>query len=213
MTLRSKVNLKTRRMLWALFAVPLLLGLVACTGIPVTSLPRLYSLQGQILDIQPSDFMLAIQMDERMAPPASAVPVMHLAIKPQEPGAFEAVDKKLPMQWASQTPKSLGLQAADKGRRWLVFDFPAASQAELTRLQIQFKSVQAQRKGKSGGSISVGIAQDGVAVNAPALAGTRWESWLQTSKAQGFFELWSGTVASLLKAASDAKAKEAAAVR
>ena len=213
MTQRLGPSSKSQRLLWALLAVPLLWGLVACSGIPVSSLPRLYGLQGQILDLEPSDFLLAIQMDERMAPPASAVPVMHLAIKPQEPGSFEAVDKALPMQLAIQTPKSLGLKAADKGRRWLVFDFSAASQAELRRLQAHFKSIQVQRKGKSGGSISIGIAQDGVAVNTPALAGTRWESWLQTSKAEGFFELWSGTVASLLKAANDAKAKEAAAVR
>lgn len=201
---------KINRMFVACLVMPLLVGLTACSGIPVRSLPKLYSLQSQILDIQPSELMVAIQMDERMAPRADAVPVMHLTLKPQEPGAFEVVDKKLPMQLVNQTPASLGLQAPEKGRRWLVFDFPAVSQAELKRLQSHFKSVQVQRKGKSGGSISVGIAQDGVAINSPTFASTRWESWLQTSKAEGFFELWSGTVASLLKAAGDTKAKEKA---
>jgi hypothetical protein len=35
----------------------------------------------------------------------------------------------------------------------------------------------------------------------PALAHTRCESWLQTSAREGFYELWSGTIADLLKAA------------
>jgi hypothetical protein len=53
--------------------------------------------------------------------------------------------------------------------------------------------------------VSVGISQEGVAPTDPALANTRWESWLQTSRREGFFELWSGTVAALLEQAETAK--------
>jgi hypothetical protein len=47
----------------------------------------------------------------------------------------------------------------------------------------------------------VGIFQEGVAAKDPALVNTRWDSWLQTSRREGFFELWSGSIAELLKRA------------
>ena len=49
-----------------------------------------------------------------------------------------------------------------------------------------------------------------VAPTDPALANTRWESWLQISRREGYFELWSGTVAALLEQADAARAKKAA---
>ena len=72
-----------------------------------------------------------------------------------------------------------------------------ATQAELSRIQAQFKRVKEERKGKSGGTVQIGIAQENVAAKNPELASTKWESWLQTSKADGFFELWTGTLGEL----------------
>ena len=179
--------------------------LSACSGIPISSVPKLLSLQSQLIELDPGQFMVAIAVDARMSPPADAVPVMHLAIKPQEEGAFTPVERKLPMQWSGIAPVSLGLAPAAPGRRWLVYSFTPESAALLRQTQASFKSIQAQRQGKSGGSVSLGIAQDGVAVRSPQFADTRWESWLQTSQSQGFYQLWSGTVAGLLKAAQDDK--------
>lgn len=174
-------------------------GLAACGGIPLRSIPQLMALQGRLLDANPGDFMLAIQADARMSPPPGAVPVMHLAIRPREANAFEAVEKSLPMRLAVSSANAKGLAPVPAHRRWFIYSFTPESQAELRRIQDQFKRIQAEQKGKGGGSVSIGIAQEGVAARDPALADTRWESWLQTSRQDGFFELWSGTIADLLK--------------
>jgi hypothetical protein len=52
-------------------------------------------------------------------------------VPPREPGAFESVDKKLPLQMAVASISTLGLAAPPAGRRWLIYSLPAATQAEL----------------------------------------------------------------------------------
>jgi hypothetical protein len=179
-----------------------LAGLIAaCTGIPLRSIPRLMKLQEQLLDANPSEFMLAIQVDARVTPPAGAVPTLQMAIKPATAGAFEPIDKKLPMRFAIASGNSLGLATPPANRRWLIYSLPPESQAELQRLQAFFKRLQAQGGSGRGGSLALGISQEGLAVRDPALANTKWETWLQTTRQDGFFELWSGTIADLLKQA------------
>jgi hypothetical protein len=193
-----------RRSIVCFAALLIALSLVACSGIPLRSLPRLMSLQDTLLEMNPAEFMLAIQSDARMTPPAGATPVMHVTIRPRVDGAFDAVEKTLPMRFtvsSAEANNAKGLAPAPARRRWLIYSFTPESQAELTRIQNYFKRLQAQQQGKGGGSVAVGIAQEGVAARDPALANTRWESWLQTSVREGFYELWSGTVAELLKQA------------
>lgn len=179
--------------------------LTACSGIPLSSMPRLMRLQHELLEAKPTEFMLAIQADARMTPGSGATPFMHVSIRPAEAGAFASAERKLPMRLAVTSASALGLATPAADRRWFIYSFPPESQAELARMQGYFKRVEVERRGKSGGSVSVGISQDGVASTDPALANTRWESWLQTSRREGFFELWSGTVAALLKQAETAK--------
>ena len=190
------------RMIGACIALLVLASLiVSCGGIPLRSLPRLMKLQDQLLDANPSEFMLAIQVDARVTPPAGAVPILQMAIKPAVAGAFEPIDRKLPMRFAIASSNSLGLATPPSNRRWLIYSLPPESQAELQRLQASFKRLQAQGGSNRGGSVALGISQEGLAVRDPALANTKWETWLQTTKQDGFFELWSGTIADLLKAA------------
>lgn len=185
--------------------------LAACGGIPLSSMPRLMSLQHELLDADPAEFTLAIQADARIAPRPDSTPYLQVSIRPAEAGAFAPVEKALPMRLAVTSASVPGLAAPGADRRWFIYGFPPESQAELARIQRHFKGIQAERRGKSGGSVSVGISQDGVAPTDPALADTRWESWLQTSRREGYFELWSGTVAALLQQAETARAKRAAA--
>lgn len=175
-----------------LFAV-----LAGCGGIPLKSIPRLFKLQDQLLTLNPAEFMVAIQADTRMLPPVGGVPTLNIAIQPKHVGDFAPVDKKIAMQLAVSNGPALGLDRPPAGRRWLVYSFPAASQAELAAIQTTFKRIKADNEAKGskgGGSITVGIAQENVATADAALDNTRWESWLQTSAQDGFFELWSGTV-------------------
>jgi hypothetical protein len=180
------------------------LAMVACTGVPLRSVPRLMQLNQQLMDANPAEFMVALQVDARMVPPLGAVPLLQLKIAPREPGAFEVIDKKLPLQLAVASISTQGLDAPGSGRRWLIYSLPVASQAELRQIQSFIKTERAQTKPK-GGSLSVGIEQDALLVNNPALSDTRWETWLQTVKQEGFFEVWSGTPAQLQKMAADAK--------
>jgi hypothetical protein len=185
-----------------IIALLLISLLAACTGIPMRSLPKLMKLQGELLTANPAEFMLAIQLDARMVPAPGAVPVLQLAIRPSKPGAFDAIDKKLPMRFTVASANTLGLPIPTADRRWLVYSLPAESQSELAQIQSYFKRIEAKKQENGGGSVSVGIAQEGVAAKDPAFAATRWESWLQVSRQEGFFELWSGSVAELLKRAN-----------
>jgi hypothetical protein len=181
----------------AIFTLSALVLLSGCGGIPLKSIPRLIKLQDQLLTLNPAEFMVAIQTDSRMLPPVGGVPTLDIAIQPKNVGDFASVDKKIPMQLALSNGPALGLERPTSGRRWLVYSFPAASQAELAAVQASFKKIKAENdaKGsKGGGSLTIGIAQENVATADAALDHTRWESWLQTAAKDGFFELWSGTV-------------------
>jgi hypothetical protein len=178
--------------------------LSACSGIPIRSIPRLMNLQGELLTLNPAEFKLAVQTDSSVAPPANSVPYLELSIKPERVGGFEPVAKKLPMRFeAAKFPA--GLSPAAKDRQWLTYSLSAESQIELMALQVRIKKLMAEKASNGGGSIAVGIHQDGLAPNDPRIANTRWDSWLQTDNRSGYFELWSGTVADLKAAAQKAK--------
>lgn len=187
-----------------LVSAALCLVLAACTGVPIRSLPRLMQLPKDLLDANPAELMVALQVDARMVPAAGAAPMLSIKVEPREPGGFEVIDKKLPMQVAVTASSNLGLEAPTAGRRWLLYSLPAVTQLELMRIQETIKHARAQPQHKSGGSVGVGITQDALAVTDPALSHTRWETWLQIRQRDGFFEVWSGTLAQVQKSA-DAK--------
>jgi hypothetical protein len=172
----------------------------ACGGIPIRSIPRLMSLQSELLTLNPSEFKLALQTDSKLVPPINSVPQLELIVKPEKVGGFEPISKMLPMRFEAST-SPVGLSAAPKDRRWLTYSLNPESQVELKALQVRIKKLMAEKTTNGGGSISVGILQDGLAPDDPRLAKTRWDSWLQTDTKSGFFELWSGTVDELKAAA------------
>ena len=191
------------------FATLVLISLLAaCSGIPLRSLPRLVNLQQELMQANPAEFMFAVQVDARMTPPPGAVPMLQLAIRPNEAGAFEAIDKKLPMRFAIASANAPGRAPAAADRRWLIYAFPPESQAELLRIQDYFKHLQTREHGKGGARVSVGIHQEGLAARDPALVDTHWESWLQTSRREGYYELWSGPLGELLKLGDSKKSNE-----
>ena len=73
--------------------------LAACSGIPLRSMPRLMQLQQDLLNANPAEFTVAVQVDSRMVPPPGAAPVMQLDVRPREPGAFDAIERNLPMRF------------------------------------------------------------------------------------------------------------------
>ena len=124
-----------KKLIISLLTVSLLVLLPGCMGIPLRSLPRLVKLPEQLLTLNPAEFMLAIQTDTRMLPPAGASPTLDITIQPKNVGDYAPVDKKIPMQLAESQGVALGLERATAGRRWLIYSFPAASQAELAAIK------------------------------------------------------------------------------
>lgn len=168
-------------------------ALAACGGIPLRSLPRLAQLSGQMLDANPAHFMVALQVDARLTPPAGAVPYLLLKLTPKVAGAFEPVDKKLALAMSSTGGATLGLDAPGPGRRWLVYSLPPATQAELQKVQAMVRLAQAQPGYQRGGSLAMGVEQNDLAVADHALARTKWSTWMQIKQSEGFFEVWNGT--------------------
>ena len=176
-------------------------ALAACGGIPLTSLPRLAQLSGQLLEADPAQFMVALQVDARVVPPPGAVPLLHIQLKPKVEGAFAPVDRKLPLALTTATSATLGLDAPGPGRRWLVYSLPPATQAELKKVQATVKQAQAQPGYQRGGTLARGVEQKDLAVTDPALARTKWSTWMQVKQSEGFFEVWNGTPEEIRKLA------------
>lgn len=174
----------------------LCLVLAACSGVPIRSLPRLAQLPQVLLDAEPAEFVVALQVDARLVPPPGAVPLLVLKLVPREPAAFEPLDKQLPLQVATASAAP-GLATAPQGRRWLIYTMPPATQAELRRVQDIIKQARSAPQGKGGGSLSVGVSQESLATTDPVLSQTRWDTWLQARRSDGFFEVWSGSLAQL----------------
>jgi hypothetical protein len=100
---------------------------------------------------------------------------------------------------------TLGLAAPTAGRRWLIYSMPPETQAEMRRIQSVILRAKALPNNQGSASLGVGVAQDSLAVTEPALANTRWDTWLQTRQRDGFFEAWVGTPAQIQAMAAKAK--------
>ena len=168
-------------------------GLAACGGIPLSSLPKLVQLSSQLLDADPAQFIVALQVDARVAPPPGAVPLLQIQLQPKVEGAFAPLDRKLPLALTTATSATLSLDAPGPGRRWLVYSLPPATQAELQKVQAMVKQAQAQPGYQRGGRLALGVEQKDLAVTDPALARTRWSTWMQVKQSEGFLEVWNGT--------------------
>lgn len=140
--------------------------------------------------------MIAIQSDARVSPPPGSSPVLNVDIKPDADSNFPRVQRMLYMQAADWSTRYRGLDPAPPARKWLVYSFTPESAAELRRIQSTFRDLKGKAK---GGSVTLGISQDAVAARNPELSETKWESWIQASRADGFFKLWSGTIGELLR--------------
>lgn len=182
-----------------LFSFALCAALAGCGGVPLRALPRLAQLSSSLLVASPAEFMVALQVDARLTPPPGAVPLLVLKLTPKVAGAFEPIDKKLPMQLAVVSGATLGLDAPAAGRRWLIYSLPPATQAELQRVQTTVRQAQAAPGYQRGGNLAMGVEQDSLVTTDPTLARTRWDTWLQVKRSEGFFEVWSGTLAELQK--------------
>ncbi len=166
--------------------------LSACSGVPLTSVPRLLALRTELLVANPAEIMLAVQADERLVPARGRVPTLDFDIHPEEAGAFEPVQRSVPMRLKAGGALPSGLPDAGAGRHWMIYDFGPEAQKDVAALQARIKQIRAERQGKTGGSLGIAVVQDGLVPSDSRLGRTLWQSWLQTSAKTGFFEFWTG---------------------
>ncbi len=194
-----------RQIFYRLVLCTALAAMTACGGVPLRSLPRLMQMQNEVLGMNPAEFMVALQVDARLVPPADAVPLLVIKLEPRYPSVVEPIDKKLPLKVAVASVGTLGLAAPPAGRRWLIYSMPPDTQAEMRRIQSVVLRAQALPNHQGSASLAMGVAQDSLAVTEPVLANTRWDTWLQTKQRDGFFEVWVGTPAQIQAMAAKAK--------
>jgi hypothetical protein len=156
------------------------------------------TLKSSIVQDNPADFALAIQIDKRMIVTPQAAPALLLKVTPSGGSSIPAADLRLPLI-LSVTPDP-SLPPAGAGRLWLMYTLPKEAQQQVLRVREAYrKAISPDKKG--GITVGVGIEQEGLAVKNPALAQTEWSSWLRTARERGFFELWSGSVGDLISQA------------
>lgn len=199
----TEATTMNKRLTLLILAAALLL--TACGGIPLRAIPRLLQFSNSMLEANPAEFSVALQVDARVAPPVHAVPRLKIQLTPKTPGAYEPVDKTLPLERNPTASGAIGLDPAPKGRQWLVYSLPPETQAELSRIQTTVRRAQAQPGYQKGGQLSLAIEQTELALTDPTLTHTRWETWLQAKRSEGFFEVWSGTPAQILQQANARK--------
>lgn len=180
-------------------------AVASCGGIPISALPKLASLPGQLLEMDPAQLRVALQVDARIAPPPDVVPRLHLLVKPKVAGAFEVVDRKLPLALQNATTAVPGLPPPGAGRRWLVYSLPPASQTEVQRIQAMVRQTRAQPDAQRGGSIALGIEQKDLAPVDPVLDRTRWSTWFRVREHDGYFEVWRGDAGEVRRLADAAR--------
>lgn len=189
--------------LFARCAVMLLAAglLVACAGVPLSTMGYLATRGGQALEGDPAGFAVAIQHDARMPLAAEAAPELQIRIAPKEAGAFPVIDERMRMRQVALEPVALGLPAADSGMRWRVYVLKPEQVERMRAVQLEFRTRREAPGGKAGGSLSIGVGIESLASGANPPDGLRLESWLRLLREDGFRKLWSGSVGDLHAAA------------
>ncbi len=186
----------------SLCLLALITSLAGCMGVPIRSLPHLMSLQTEIMTANPAEMMFAVQTDATVPFPRDGAPVLILIAAPVTKDAFATLRAELPMQqMTSSNAAALGLPTQRTGQQVRVYGFSPEAQAKIAQVRKEFTQLREQAKGKGGGTLSVGMSQEGLLTDGAQFERAQWESWLQMTKAKGFFALWSGTMADLRKQA------------
>ena len=71
------------------------------------------------------------------------------------------------------------------------------TQAELRRVQALVRKAKSQPGYQRGWTMALEVGQKDLAITDPALAHTRWSTWMQVKRSEGFFEVRNRTPADL----------------
>lgn len=175
---------------------------VACAGVPLSTMGYLASRGGQALEGDPAGFSVAIQHDLRMPLAVDAAPELQIRIAPKEAGAFPVVEERMRMRPVVLEPLALGLPAAEPGMRWRVYALKPEQIERMRAVQAEFRARREAAGGKgAGGSLSIGVGMESLAAGSGVPDALRLESWLRLLREDGFRKLWSGSLGDLRAAA------------
>ncbi|MDE3010089.1 MAG: hypothetical protein KGI67_04315 [Pseudomonadota bacterium] len=87
--------------------------------------------------------------------------------------------------------------AAGGERPWLLFGLGSLARERLHAAQMRVRELQASRGGHDRTQVSLQIEQQDLLPRDQTFAGTRWEAWLRSSREEGFYPIWTGTVRDL----------------
>lgn len=178
-----------------LLALPLI---GAADGIPPRSLPRLIRLQDELATLDAAELRLAVQYDGRL-PALQGHPLLALSVRPAIPGAFAPIEERLPLQPLRSGQAEPGLPAATSQRPWLLFSLGRLAREHLHAAQARLRELQASRSGHDRTRVSLQIEQQDLLPRDPTFATTHWEAWLRSSREEGFYPIWTGTVQELAR--------------
>ena len=167
------------------------LALAGCAGVPVTTVARLATKgPDYLLDAQPLDLRVGLDVDERLKAAATKSPVLVAVLRSGD--GPPVLERNIPLV-VDTTPSDLqGLPSAGARRAWLVWRVEPAGASEFAEVQ---QRLRAMRSAKQKGSLGLGVKLDGIAEGFPQYTDTEVAIWMRIAPADGYYKMWSGRIA------------------
>jgi hypothetical protein len=170
-------------------------ALAGCAGVPLRTVARLRTIRPHdLLAADAREFGVALELDARVKTASGRAPVVDLALRPVDDGAFRALVLVLDCVVEPAAPRELGLRAARPGGHWLVYRLADDSARDLAIAQATIRDA---RDRKLRGTLSVGVRNDWIAEVHPIAVGSEASTWVRMKRSEGYFELWSGRIPAL----------------
>lgn len=170
-------------------------ALAGCAGVPLRTVARLRTVRpDDLLAADARDFGVALELDARVGIASGRAPIVDLALRPVDEGAFRPLVLVLECVVDPAAPRELGLRPARPGRHWLVYRLAEDSARDLAVAQATIRDA---RDRKLRGTLSVGVRNDWVAEVHPVAVGSEASTWVRMKRSEGYFELWSGRIPAL----------------
>lgn len=175
------------------------LALSACAGVPVATVARLATKgPDYLLDAQPLDIRVALDVDERIKSVATQPPILLVVLKTGDADAPPVLERNIPLATDAVAADMQGLPAAGAQRNWLVWRVDPAGARQFSEVQQRLRDMRAA---KQKGSLGLGVKLDGIAEAFPQYKSSETAVWMLIRPADGYYKMWSGRIADAAKRA------------
>ncbi|MFO1414947.1 MAG: hypothetical protein U1F10_13755 [Burkholderiales bacterium] len=171
----------------------LALALAGCAGVPVTTMARLATKgPDYLLDAQPLELRVALDVDERIKAAATQSPVLVVVLRSADRDAPPVLERNIPLAVDTAPSARQGLPAAGAHRGWLVWRVDPAGARQFAEVQQRLRDMRAA---KEKGSLGLGVKLDGLAQAFPQFMSTEVATWMLIRPEDGYYKMWSGRIA------------------